>query len=49
MIKFLLSLILLTLIITYAIMPTIHFLVMFVKAEGKRIDKLLTKGGDKNE
>lgn len=49
MIRFLLSIIILTLLITYAIIPLIKYFKRFIKAEGKRIDKSLTNKKEKVE
>lgn len=49
MIRFLLSIIILTLIVSYAIIPLIKYLKSFVKAETKRIDSALTNTNEKDE
>jgi antibiotic biosynthesis monooxygenase (ABM) superfamily enzyme len=50
MIRFLLSVILLTLLITYAIIPFVKYIAGFFKKEVKRIDKSLnTKNDEENE
>lgn len=40
MIRFLLSIIILTIIITYVIIPLVNFIKGFVRSEGKRIDEV---------
>jgi cytochrome c oxidase assembly protein Cox11 len=47
MIRFLLSIIILTLLITYAIVPFVKYVIRFFKAEGKRINKSFEKDGEK--
>lgn len=54
MIRFLLSLMILVLIVTYLVLPAIKYFNRFLKSEGKRIDNIfnkekkskLKKGGD---
>lgn len=49
MLRILLSIIILTLLITYAIIPFVKYLKKFFKREGERIDKAFTSNGDEDE
>lgn len=49
MIRFILSVIILTLLLTYAVAPLIKYFKRFVKAEGKRMDKAFTNKKEKVE
>lgn len=49
MIRFLLSLIILTLIITYLIIPAVKYIEKFFSSEGKRIDKAFTNNKEKDD
>lgn len=49
MIKFLLSIIILTLLITYAIVPFVKYIKRFGKKEIQRVDKSLSNRSTKNE
>lgn len=49
MIRLLLSLIILTLIITYLIIPAVKYIKKFIDKEAKRIDKAFTNKKEKDD